>query len=186
MRYFDKFLLSLGKMSYCSIRLKSGKGSQKGGKERSQVKDEEAEEENDDDDDDDDYDPDKSDYEDEMEEDPNLPKDYKDLEKVVQSLRFDLVMKAGLDMARNKVEDEFYSNKLRLNGEKLLKKSKQVKVGDALDLLIGEDKESDTVTAMRVMVKKVSDEKTNTDKYKVVLRRWKNITLSKKSTNDKS
>ncbi len=41
-----------------------------------------------------------SDYEDELPDDPGLPKDYKDHEKTVQSLRFDLVLKTGLDIAR--------------------------------------------------------------------------------------
>lgn len=41
-----------------------------------------------------------SDNEDELPDDPGLPKDYKDLEKTVQSLRFDLVLKTGLDIAR--------------------------------------------------------------------------------------
>lgn len=41
-----------------------------------------------------------SDLEDEFENDPSVVKDYKDLEKVVQSLRYDVVMKAGLDIAR--------------------------------------------------------------------------------------
>lgn len=45
-------------------------------------------------------DPEDSDYEDEVDENPNLPKDYKDMEKFVQSLRYDVIMKAGLDMAR--------------------------------------------------------------------------------------
>lgn len=52
------------------------------------------EEEEEDDDEDD------SDYEDELQDDPGLPKDYKDTEKYVQSFRYDLVLKAGLDMAR--------------------------------------------------------------------------------------
>lgn len=50
--------------------------------------------------DDEEEDPEASDYEDELQEDPGLPKDYKDHEKAVQSLRFDLVMKTGLDLAR--------------------------------------------------------------------------------------
>lgn len=50
-----------------------------------------------DDGDEDEKNPEDSDYEDE---DPNLPKDYKDMEKHVQSFRYDVVMKAGLDMAR--------------------------------------------------------------------------------------
>ncbi|XP_051881183.1 mitochondrial transcription rescue factor 1 [Pristis pectinata] len=125
-------------------------------------------------------DPEKSDYEDESEEeedDCNQPKIYKDLEKVVVSFRFDLIMKAGLDIARNKVEDAFYGNKLRLNGERLLKKSKVVKEGDVLDHLIGEDKEAETVTVMRVVLRKVAEEMTDTDKYRVTLRRWKNLKL---------
>lgn len=41
-----------------------------------------------------------SDYEEEVDEDPNVPKDYKDMEKHVQSFRYDVIMRAGLDMAR--------------------------------------------------------------------------------------
>ncbi|XP_067841070.1 mitochondrial transcription rescue factor 1 isoform X2 [Heptranchias perlo] len=149
-------------------RHKSSKSSKKGKKKTLQ---EELDEEEDD--------PEKSDYEDESEEEDDViqPKAYKDLEKVVASFRFDLIMKAGLDIARNKVEDSFYGNKLRLNGEKLLKKSKVVKEGDTLDHLIEEDKEAGTVTVMRVVVRKVAEEMTTTDKYKVALRRWKSLKL---------
>lgn len=52
----------------------------------------EEEEEEDDEDD--------SDYEDELQDDPGLPKDYKDREKYVESFRYDLILKSGLDMAR--------------------------------------------------------------------------------------
>lgn len=54
----------------------------------------------DEDEDEDEKDPEDSDYDDEADENPNLPKDYKDMEKFVQSLRYDVMMKAGLDMAR--------------------------------------------------------------------------------------
>ncbi|XP_048452841.1 mitochondrial transcription rescue factor 1 isoform X1 [Rhincodon typus] len=150
------------------VRYKSNKSSKKA---RRRMLQEESDEEEDD--------PEKSDYEDESEEedDDTQPKAYKDLEKIVPSFRFDLIMKAGLDIARNKVEDSFYSNKLRLNGEKLLKKSKVVKEGDVLDHLIGEDKEAETVTVMRVMVRKIAEETTNTEKHRVILRRWKNLQL---------
>lgn len=47
-----------------------------------------------------DVDPEDSDYEDDVDENTNLPKDYKDIEKNVQSFRYDVIMKAGLDMAR--------------------------------------------------------------------------------------
>lgn len=51
-------------------------------------------------DDEDEKDPDDSDYEDDIDEDPNQPKEYKDMEKYVQSFRYDIIMKAGLDMTR--------------------------------------------------------------------------------------
>lgn len=68
------------------VRFKSSKN--KGDAKRVQGEEEEDEDEKD---------PEESDYE---EEDPHLPKDYKDIEKYVQSFRYDVVMKAGLDMAR--------------------------------------------------------------------------------------
>ncbi|CAK6962068.1 mitochondrial transcription rescue factor 1 [Scomber scombrus] len=118
-----------------------------------------------------------SDYEDEV--DPDVPKDYKDMEKYVQSLRYDVIMKAGLDLARNKIDDAFYDSKLRLNGQKLIKKSKSVKVGDTLDVVLLENEETNTVTLMRVALKRVFEETSNKDKYKVALRRWKHLELSK-------
>lgn len=48
--------------------------------------------------DDNEVDSEESDYEDDA--DANLPKDYKDIEKNVQSFRYDVIMKAGLDLAR--------------------------------------------------------------------------------------
>lgn len=57
----------------------------------------------------------------------------------------------------------------------------QVKVGDTLDLLIGEDKEAETEIVMRILLKKVFEEKTESEKYRVVLRRWKKLKLPKKN-----
>ncbi|XP_005043993.1 PREDICTED: uncharacterized protein C6orf203 homolog [Ficedula albicollis] len=151
-------------ISVLSLRSKSSKSSKRS---RQSVQEEEEEE-----------DEDESILEDEFENDPNIIKDYKDLEKVVQSLRYDVILKAGLDMARNKVEDAFYNNELRLNGEKLWKKSRTVKLGDTLDLIIGEDKETGAAVVMRVVLKKLSD-KTESEKYKVILRRWKNLKVPK-------
>ncbi|KAM6208513.1 mitochondrial transcription rescue factor 1 isoform 1-T1 [Sarcoramphus papa] len=153
-------------ISVFSLRNKSNKSSKRS--KRTVQEEEEEEDEGEE----------ESDLEDEFEDDPNVVKDYKDLEKVVQSLRYDVIMKAGLDIARNKVEDAFYNNELRLNGEKLWKKSRTVKVGDTLDLIVGEDKETGTAVVMRVVLKKVSN-KTESEKYKVILRRWKNLKVPK-------
>lgn len=43
-------------------------------------------------------DPEHSDYEDEPEDDSSVPKDYKDMEKYVQSFHY-VIMKVGLDIA---------------------------------------------------------------------------------------
>ncbi|XP_074166265.1 mitochondrial transcription rescue factor 1 [Sminthopsis crassicaudata] len=164
-------------ISFFSMRLKSNTGSKKTSKKTLQKTD---------DDDDDDSDEDwgeRSEQEDEFDDDPNVVKDYKDLEKVVPSFRYDVILKTGLDLARNKIEDAFYKGELRLNGEKLWKKSRTVKVGDTLDLIIGEDKDSETETAMRIVLRKVSEEKTQSEKYRVLLRRWKKIILPKKSVS---
>ncbi|KAM6324425.1 mitochondrial transcription rescue factor 1 [Aegotheles albertisi] len=155
-------------ISVLSLRNKSNKSSKKS---RQTVQEEEEEE-------DEDEDEEGSSLDDEYDSDPNTVKDYKDLEKVVQSLRYDVIMKAGLDLARNKVEDAFYNNELRLNGEKLWKKSRTVKIGDTLDFIVGEDKETGTAVVMRVVLKKVSN-KTESEKYKVILRRWKNLKVPK-------
>ncbi|XP_013919344.1 PREDICTED: uncharacterized protein C6orf203 homolog [Thamnophis sirtalis] len=151
-----------------SVRHKSNKNSHK--KDVKRTMEEDLAEE--------DTDEEITDSEDEFEDDPSLVKNYKDLEKVVQSFRFDVILKSGLDIARNKVEDAFYNGELRLNGEKLWKKSRSVKVGDTLDLILGEDKETETAVVMRVVLRKAS-EKNENDKYKVVLRRWKNLKVPK-------
>ncbi|XP_047467728.1 mitochondrial transcription rescue factor 1 [Mugil cephalus] len=140
------------------------------------AQEEEEEEEQEKEKDEDEKDPEDSDYEDV---DPNYPKDYKDMEKYVQSLRYDAVLKAGVDIARNKIEDAFYSGNLRLNGQRLIKKSKTVKVGDTLDMVLSEDPEKNTVTLARVILRRVFGETSRTDKYKVALRRWKCLELSK-------
>ncbi|KAF6364145.1 hypothetical protein mRhiFer1_001916 [Rhinolophus ferrumequinum] len=158
-----------------SIRLKSNVSSKKSTKKTLQKVDDEE------DSDEEREDRAMGEQEEELEGDPAVVRDYKDLEKVVQSFRYDIILKTGLDVGRNKVEDAFYKGELRLNGEKLWKKSRTVKVGDTLDLLIGEDKEAETETVMRILLKKVFEEKTESEKYRVVLRRWKKLKLPKKN-----
>ncbi|XP_026863992.2 mitochondrial transcription rescue factor 1 isoform X2 [Electrophorus electricus] len=153
-------------------RLKSSKEKGRGRGRASSLEEEEEEEEEED--------PEASDYEDELQDDPDLPEGFKDNERVIQSLRFDLVLKAGLDIARHKVEDALYDNKLRLNGQKLIKKSKNVKVGDTLDLIVGEDRDLDTVIVKRVILKKLVGETKDASKHKVILRSWKHLHLPKR------
>ncbi|XP_052861320.1 mitochondrial transcription rescue factor 1 [Anopheles cruzii] len=55
----------------------------------------------------------------------------------VSSMRADLLLKAGLGIARNKVETMFYDSKIRVNGRKLLKKSAPLEADDEIDVVRG-------------------------------------------------
>lgn len=77
-----------------------------------------------------------SDSEDEKDFDEGIPdKSAKIVAVKVPSLRTDLLIKAGLSVARNKVEKLFYESRIRVNGEKILKKSAQLDVGDEVDVI---------------------------------------------------
>jgi len=53
----------------------------------------------------------------------------------VPSKRVDAVLKTALGIARNKIEIMFYENRIRLNGERMSKKSKLVDEGDEVDVI---------------------------------------------------
>uniref|UniRef100_A0AAZ3Q641 Mitochondrial transcription rescue factor 1 C-terminal domain-containing protein n=1 Tax=Oncorhynchus tshawytscha TaxID=74940 RepID=A0AAZ3Q641_ONCTS len=91
--------------------------------------------------------------------------DYNDVAKYVQSFHYWLTDFFCLYFC--KVEDEFYGNKLRLNGQKLINKSK-LGIVDTLDLVLSE-KETDTELG----------KSKGGDQYNVVLRPWKNLKLPK-------
>uniref|UniRef100_A0A8I3N4P0 Mitochondrial transcription rescue factor 1 n=1 Tax=Canis lupus familiaris TaxID=9615 RepID=A0A8I3N4P0_CANLF len=76
-----------------SIRLKSNISSKKSTKKTQQKAEEEE-------DSDEESDREMSEREEELEDDPSVVKDYKDLEKVVQSFRYDVILKTGLDVGR--------------------------------------------------------------------------------------
>lgn len=77
-----------------SIRLKSNINSKKSTKKTLQK---DADEE---DSDEETSHPERSEQEEELEGEPGVVKDYKDLEKVVQSFRYDVILKTGLDTGR--------------------------------------------------------------------------------------
>ncbi|KAK2580273.1 hypothetical protein KPH14_012520 [Odynerus spinipes] len=60
----------------------------------------------------------------------------------VNSLRVDVVAKAGLGVSRKKIEEAFYDSRIRVNGEKVFKLSAEVKVDDEIDLIRGRSNEN--------------------------------------------
>nr|XP_023690431.1 uncharacterized protein C6orf203 homolog isoform X2 [Paramormyrops kingsleyae] len=156
------------------VRYKGSRDSKTGSKNKKHAAGEEDEDE--------DTDLEASDEE-EPEDDPNLPRNYKDQERVVPSLRYDLIIRAGLDVPRHKIDDAFYQNRLRLNGQPLMKKSKTVSIGDTLDLVLENNAETGMVTLMRVVFQAAAEATETTEKHKVVLRRWKHLRLPKTETH---
>ncbi|KAI0214707.1 hypothetical protein LSAT2_000152 [Lamellibrachia satsuma] len=158
-----------GTTVYTSIQVR--KKSSKGKSRTKVVADEDLE-------DDDDESDEESDNESDnifFEEDRDFPLNYRDIKVYLKSLRLDGVVSSGLNIARNKVDEYFLGSKLRVNGVKVLKKSKQMNVGDHVDLVASND--NDKLKVKRVRIVKVESEKSNKDKLSVHLRVWRNNVL---------
>ncbi|CAH1375778.1 unnamed protein product [Tenebrio molitor] len=93
----------------------------------------------------------------------------------VKSLRVDGVLKSGLGISRNKIETLFYESKIRVNGQKLMKKSDSVNEGDEIDIIKGVSVSNpDFLTVARVEILGI------TDKHEVItlkIRRSKSLTI---------
>ncbi|ELT96825.1 hypothetical protein CAPTEDRAFT_205157 [Capitella teleta] len=126
---------------------------------------------------DDEYD-DLSDDENFFDEDADLPNNYRDLTVHVKSLRLDAILAQGLNVARNKVDEHFLGSNLELNGNRVLKKGKQLSEGDYIDVITSNDGEARRFK--RVRITNVSSKTTKSDRKVVQLRVWRaNITKDK-------
>lgn len=105
--------------------------------------------------------------------DYDAPSHFKKMTIHLKSLRADSLVSSALDISRNNVDEMFYASRLRLNGEKLLKKSKQVSERDFVDVVMERGSEEDQLMVKRVKVIKLSEEKTNKDKTAVTVKVWK-------------
>ncbi|KYQ52342.1 hypothetical protein ALC60_08504 [Trachymyrmex zeteki] len=77
-----------------------------------------------------------SDEEKEKDDEEEAPIGSKVIKIKVSSIRLDTISKAGFGMSRNKIEEAFYASKIRINGNKVFKKSKEMKIGDEIDLIL--------------------------------------------------
>jgi len=152
--------------------------AKRGRKSPDKKKDAAADEEEDSDDDSDYSDEETEDSFQHYEEDADFPSKYKEIKAHVKSLRTDLLASSGLNIARNKIEDYFLAGKLRLNGEKLLKKSKQASVGDSIDLVT--DVSGDEMKVKRVRLLHVDSQRSQKDRITVAMRVWRaNVSIPK-------
>lgn len=93
----------------------------------------------------------------------------------VPGLRVDSVLKNALGISRNKVDLMFYENKIRINGEKLTKKSVLVNEGDDVDLV----KSICPVNPDNIIVARVEilSSRQEDDKFKLKIRKTKTLTV---------
>ncbi|RZB39938.1 hypothetical protein BDFB_007940 [Asbolus verrucosus] len=101
----------------------------------------------------------------------------------VKSMRIDGILKSSLGIARNKIETLFYESKIRVNGQKLLKKSELAQEGDEIDIVKGVDvNNSNFLTVARVEILAVSEKG---DNLAVKVRRCKSLTVENYEENVK-
>ena len=105
-----------------------------------------------------------------------VDKNTKFLNAHVNSMRMDAVLKAGLGIARTKIDTLFYESKIRVNGQRILKKSAQLNVGDEIDVVrrVSEDNPNFLIVA-RVEV--VNVEGRGGEKLRVRLKRCKSLLI---------
>ncbi|XP_046346447.2 mitochondrial transcription rescue factor 1-like [Haliotis rufescens] len=112
------------------------------------------------------------DSEDEDEDDDDITDDGGSVMKLhVRSLRTDSILSKGMNTGREKIDKLFLANRLRLNGNVLLKKSKQLVEGDYVDMIIQNAEDETKVKRLKVL--KILGEKTRTDKHAVKVQVWR-------------
>ncbi|XP_071518523.1 mitochondrial transcription rescue factor 1 isoform X2 [Panulirus ornatus] len=105
---------------------------------------------------------------------------FRDVRIKVPSLRMDAILKAGLNMSRNKVETAFYASKIRINGDKVLKKSNQVHEGDELDVVQNVSSVNpDLLNISRIVLLRVGKYDEDSDKFEIKLRKYPQLLVPK-------
>ncbi|XP_044730198.1 mitochondrial transcription rescue factor 1 [Chrysoperla carnea] len=104
-----------------------------------------------------------------------VEKDAKIVKANLNSLRMDLVVKAGLNIARNKVENAFYENKIRINEKKVVKKSANLRVGDEIDFIRGFSKNNSNFLIVSRLI--ILDAIEKDENVTVVMKRFKSLLI---------
>jgi len=90
-------------------------------------------------------------------------------------MRMDTILKHALGKSRNKIEVAFYESRIRVNGEKVMKKSHTVEVGDEVDLIKGPSPNNpDFLIVSRV---EVLSAKLDDDELEIKLKKFKSLLI---------
>ncbi|XP_011059114.1 PREDICTED: uncharacterized protein C6orf203 homolog [Acromyrmex echinatior] len=76
------------------------------------------------------------DSDEEKDDEEEAPIGSKVIKAKIPSIRLDTISKAGFGISRNKINEAFYASKIRINRNKILKKAKEMKIGDEIDLIL--------------------------------------------------
>lgn len=154
---FDNSVMQSNIQNQCKLyvarRFKSGK--KKDAKKRKQM-DEESDDEEDDTED--------------------APVGSKVITASIQTCRVDAISKVGFGISRNKIEEAFYESKLRVNGQKVFKKSKELEVGDEVDIVLHRSVDNpEFLVVNRIVI--LSMNPTANDTIQVKMSREKNLLI---------
>ncbi|OTF75805.1 hypothetical protein BLA29_007757 [Euroglyphus maynei] len=129
-----------------------------------------SKQEEDDDEDDSDSDSD-SDQDEQMD-------DTKVVTTTVASSRLDAVGKTCFNMARAKIEEGFYNDLIRVNGERVGKKSYEVREGDEIDMIRGFNLEQrDRLDVNRINILKFDDKAASGGRFRISFRKTNKLTI---------
>ncbi|KAM3966949.1 mitochondrial transcription rescue factor 1 [Aphomia sociella] len=107
--------------------------------------------------------------------DSSLKKDSKVMKFSTTSMRTDVILKSALGVARNKIEQIFYESKIRVNGNKILKKSAPVRIGDEIDVIkMVSPNNPEHLYVARVEILNVAAKE---DSISITARRYKNLLI---------
>ncbi|CAH8610563.1 unnamed protein product [Dicrocoelium dendriticum] len=82
---------------------------------------------------------------------------FRQLSCTVRSLRYDKILRIGLNLTRSAAESAFLSSRLRLNGVKLLKKGVRVDEGDNLDFVVDFEDQHSYGKRVRICFQKLNN-----------------------------
>ncbi|KAI2802450.1 hypothetical protein BLOT_009904 [Blomia tropicalis] len=133
-----------------------------------------------DDEDDEDEDDENEDSDDDDEElIGNESEDTKVINTTVPSLRLDVIGKISFGMTRSKMEQEFFSGLIRVNGERVAKKSYEVKMDDEIDYIKGFNIENrEMLDINRAKILKVDDKAASSGRIRLSIRKTNKLVIA--------
>jgi len=96
----------------------------------------------------------------------------------VNSIRYDTVIKSASNFPRIKIEEMFFDHRIRVNGERLGKKSDSISLEDQVDLIRGINPDNpDFLDIFRFEVIDIPDISSSTGRVKVKVRVFQKLTV---------